>query len=93
MDGTPRHEITFSDVAFSSLGYAELRDANLHQPIRIPLVGRGSIAGSEIGGIETGQHSEFSTALESFFTSKCIGLVKVAIQNTLLGIGRGARFE
>jgi hypothetical protein len=57
-------------------------------------IGRsGIITGSEIGRIETGQHSEFSTALESFFTSKFIGLVKEAIQNTLLAIGRGARFE
>jgi hypothetical protein len=75
-DGTPGREITFSDVAFSPLGYAELRDAKLHQPIKIPLVGGGIITGSGIGGIEAGQRSRFSTPLESLFTSKSIGLVK-----------------
>lgn len=75
-DGTPGRELIFTDVAFSPLGYSELRDAKLHRPMDIPLVGSGIITTSGIGGIEAGQHGEFRTTLESFFTSKSIGLVK-----------------
>ncbi|RWM12900.1 MAG: hypothetical protein EOR73_30460 [Mesorhizobium sp.] len=75
-DGAPGREIAFSDVAFSPLGYAELRGAILHQPMQIPFVGRGTIVSTDIEGFGIGQRRQFRTTLDSPFTSKCIGLVK-----------------
>lgn len=36
-DGTPGREIVFTDIDFRPLGYEALRDAKLHQPIKIPV--------------------------------------------------------
>jgi hypothetical protein len=75
-DGTPGREIVFTDIAFSPLGYAALRDAKLHQRMEIPLIGRGAVLGTNVIGIEAGQNAKFEATLESTFTSRTIGLVK-----------------
>ncbi|MDG4885448.1 hypothetical protein [Mesorhizobium sp. WSM4884] len=74
--GSPGGEITFSEVSFDPLGYAELRDAILHEPLHIPLCGQGKVIASNIEGLELGQIGRFNTKLESRFKSKSIGLVR-----------------
>lgn len=75
-DSSPGREITFSDVSFDPLGYAELQNAILHGPLLIPLRGQGKVVSSNIEGLEIGQIGRFKTTLESRFRSKSIGLVR-----------------
>lgn len=65
------------DVEFAPLGYSELKDAKLAQPITIPLEGSGTM--NVVQGIEgafAAQRGRFRTSLESHFTSRAIGLVR-----------------
>jgi hypothetical protein len=87
-DGSPARWVELSDLAFTPLDYAALKGAILHQPMRIRLDGTGTIVSSSLGETGVGQRSEFKSALESPFSSKCIGLVRggwlpsaIALQN------------
>ncbi|MFA1672070.1 hypothetical protein ACDY97_04435 [Rhizobium mongolense] len=75
-DGIPGREISLTDIDFTPLDYETLRDAKLHQHLKIPLRGRGRMHASVGLDIDEGENAVFSTILESRFTSKAIGLVK-----------------
>jgi hypothetical protein len=76
-DGTPGRLFELSDVEFTPLGYAELRDAKLARPMKIPLRGRGTkTVASDVGCVGVAEAGRFHTFLESYFTSRAIGLVK-----------------
>ncbi|TJW67115.1 MAG: hypothetical protein E5X43_36030, partial [Mesorhizobium sp.] len=75
-DGEKGREIQFANLTFEPLGYEHLANARLDQPMVIPLAGRGTIIGGDVGPTELGQIGSFRVELQSRFASKSIGLVK-----------------
>lgn len=75
-NGEEGREVQLADLTFEPLDYEVLANAKLDQPMVIPLAGRGTIIGGDVGPTEIGQIGSFRAELQSRFASKSIGLVK-----------------
>lgn len=76
-DGTPGRTLELTNVEFTPLGYADLKNASLTRPITISLrgCGRGPITADGVAAT-TAAEQHFCTSLESHFASETIGACK-----------------
>lgn len=73
--GDPPRSISFVDVNFKALGYRQLDEARLHQPIDVPLEWDGAkVVETDIEGLNVGQSGRCSTILNSRFSSTTVSL-------------------
>ncbi|TIL19614.1 MAG: hypothetical protein E5Y88_33310 [Mesorhizobium sp.] len=69
-NGEEGREVQLADLTFEPLDYEVLANAKLDQPMVIPLAGRGTIIGGDVGPTEIGQIGSFRAELQSRFASK-----------------------
>lgn len=75
-DGGPPREFAVSGARFQPLGFQELNEARLHQPISVPLRWQNAkIVQSNAPGLPVGQFASGHATLESSLTSKAVSLV------------------
>lgn len=76
VDGRPRYTLAFTGVRLTPLGYQQLLDTALHQPMKVPLDWRNAkIVSSDVPNIDVDAVASAHADLDSHLTSRVVALV------------------
>lgn len=74
-DGEPPRSITFVGIEFRPLGYKQLADARLHQPVTVPLDWyNAKLVETDVPGVDLDGIAKGNATLESIFSSTTVSL-------------------